>query len=344
MLKVTPREALRLVSQTRVLPLELATLEAESVRESLRSQGLEVSLVDVPPTTSRCGVHPALTGDRACDVCQRLVCPLCAPLCPECERRAASAARWKRLRVAVLLTILIGVAGFGVVRQHQRDRRAEWSRPLRVSVTLVAPQPPDPAVLAAWQAGLSDLDAWFTAEAERHALPLPAPVHFDLAPVAVEAEVSLPPEAASGGWLRDSQAALELRSELKALADRGRAKGRFDVQLVVALRNDGAHRVEGLGEAGGSIGLVDGTIADTAVSLELVALAHELLHCLGAKDAYDEQGHALPRGLVDPEAGYPQQFAEVMVGEVPLAPGKGRVPKSLDEVRIGAATAKEIGW
>jgi hypothetical protein len=41
---------------------------------------------------------------------------------------------------------------------------------------------------------------------------------------------------------------------------------------------------------------------------------------------------------------YPQARAEIMVGELPLAPGRGRVPESPDEIGIGPETAREIGW
>jgi hypothetical protein len=33
-----------------------------------------------------------------------------------------------------------------------------------------------------------------------------------------------------------------------------------------------------------------------------------------------------------------------MVGEVPIAPGRGRLPESLEELRVGPLTAREIGW
>jgi hypothetical protein len=33
-----------------------------------------------------------------------------------------------------------------------------------------------------------------------------------------------------------------------------------------------------------------------------------------------------------------------MVGEVPSAPGAGRTPASLDELRVGDATAAELRW
>jgi hypothetical protein len=344
LLQVTPREALRLMEVTRVLPFELDAAGVEGACTALRKHGLEVQPVEVPPTSSRCPAHPSLTGDLACDDCRTLVCPLCAPYCLACTARRASRARWKRGRVAVLLVVLFGVAGFGALRQRALARRTEWTRPLRVSVTLASPGTPDPSVIAAWRDGLASLDAWFRNEAERRGLRLEQPVHFELAPVTVEGDVPLPPDAARGEWLSQSQAALSFRSRLEAIAARGAAQGTFDVQLVVALRERAAHRVEGLGEAGGTVGLVEGNAGDTELTLELVAVAHELLHCLGAKDAYDEHGHALPRGIVEPELGFPQRFAEVMVGEVPLGPTEGRVPKSLGEVRIGDQTAQEVGW
>ena len=218
-----------------------------------------------------------------------------------------------------------------------------WARPLKISVVLVSAQPISAEVNRAWAEGLEALDAWFAGEAKRVGLPLGAPVHFELAPSTVLADAPKPAEQ-SGRFLEDSEQALSLRSQLTALAAHGNAPGLFDVRLVVALREGAGHLVEGAGEAGGTIGLVEGTSGDTQLTLELTAVAHELLHCLGARDGYDANGHALPRGLVEPELGFPQHFAEVMVGEVPLAPGQGRNPKSLDEVRVGDETAREVVW
>lgn len=44
---------------------------------------------------------------------------------------------------------------------------------------------------------------------------------------------------------------------------------------------------------------------------------------------------------MEPAAGDPRCFAEVVVGEVPLSATEGRVPASLDDVRL---VEKEIGW
>jgi hypothetical protein len=339
LLQVTPREALALLSEARVLPAELDEATAAATSDTLRRHGVTVAAIEVPRSTSRCTAHPSLTGDAPCEDCRTLVCPLCLPFCRACLARREKATRWKRMRVAVLLTLLVGIATWGALRQRKLERRTEWKKTLRISVVLVSTEPVAGDVTAAWERGLEDLDTWFREEASRRELPLEVPVHFELAPKPAIAEVPSEPEAGASDW-RD---AIALRSKLKSLAESGHP-GLFDVRLIVALRKNDTRRVEGMGEAGGTIGLVDGNAGDTELTLELVALAHELLHCLGAQDAYDEQGHALPRGIVEPERDFPQRFAEVMVGEVPLAPGQGRIPRSLDEVRIGDETAREVGW
>jgi hypothetical protein len=104
---------------------------------------------------------------------------------------------------------------------------------------------------------------------------------------------------------------------------------------------------EGVGEDGGEVGLVRVAVGNGQPTLALTALAHELLHCLGATDKYDAAGHALlPQGLAEPGLSpqLPQRRAEVMVGEVPLGPGKGRLAESLEELAVGPQTAAEVGW
>jgi len=100
-----------------------------------------------------------------------------------------------------------------------------------------------------------------------------------------------------------------------------------------------------VGADGGELGLVRARVDGPDATLALTALAHELLHCLGATDKYDAEGHALlPQGLAEPERALPQRRAEVMVGEVPLAAGRGRLPETLDELAVGPLTAAEVHW
>jgi hypothetical protein len=41
---------------------------------------------------------------------------------------------------------------------------------------------------------------------------------------------------------------------------------------------------------------------------------------------------------------YPQRFAEIMAVKRPLSPTEARMPDSLQDERVGPATAREIGW
>jgi len=80
----------------------------------------------------------------------------------------------------------------------------------------------------------------------------------------------------------------------------------------------------------------------------LVVIAHELLHTLTATDKYDlSTGLPIyPDGYAEPDKQprYPQSFAELMGGYVPLKESKSAIPKSLDQTLVGEKTAREIGW
>jgi len=77
-------------------------------------------------------------------------------------------------------------------------------------------------------------------------------------------------------------------------------------------------------------------------------IAHELLHTLGATDKYDLQTNQprYPDGFAEPGTipRYPQRFAELMAGRIPVSAQEAKIPESLKEVLIGPATAAEIGW
>lgn len=80
----------------------------------------------------------------------------------------------------------------------------------------------------------------------------------------------------------------------------------------------------------------------------LVILAHELLHTLNASDKYDLNSTLpiYPDGFAEPDKTplYPQNFAELMGGRVPISEAEVKIPKSLKQTLIGDKTAREIGW
>lgn len=98
----------------------------------------------------------------------------------------------------------------------------------------------------------------------------------------------------------------------------------------------------------GRVGRVN-LFGDNAYSKQnLVILAHELLHTLTASDKYDLQTTlpAYPDGFAEPDKlpRYPQDFAELMGGRVPISETKAEIPINLSQTLIGKKTAREIGW
>jgi hypothetical protein len=347
--------ARRLLAEPRVLPRELDEAEAERLVVALRRQGVTCERVPVVGHASAvCGAHPSLSAELPCEECRALVCVLCQgregrALCERCSARRVRRARAKALRVAVLLGVLVGLVLWGVSRQRARDRRLAWERPLEVAVVLLARGEVTPGVREAWEEGLGRLQDWAAREAGRYRADLRQPVRFVLVgPVSGgDFRFEAPEDTA---WARLRQAH-RWSTALAAVDEEAGVSSRpWDARIYVLLEDveQGESRlVEGLAEAGGTRGLVRGVRGDTALTLELTAVAHELFHCLGAADAYDAEGHArVPEGLVEPgrEPLYPQPAAEVMVGEVPLGEAQGRLPDSLEEVGVGPTTAKALRW
>ena len=341
-LQVGGKDAKRLLKRGLVLPADLTLDDANALRKTLAHWGVMSEVVDVPRTNARCEAHPTLTPDVICPHCQRAVCVLCESGCQVCEATLARQRKWKRRRVIVLVLVLLVVAAGAWLRVQGLSRRNLWIRPLQVSLALVSEGEVRASVEDAWRTNLSVLEAWFAREAQHYGLNLPNPVEFKLVPGVKRSTLPSTPES-TGSFIVD---AVNARAFSERLAELAAREG--DIRLVIFLGDGGgASRVEGVGEQGGIYGLVAASAQDTQINLELMALVHELLHCLGAADAYDTEGHAeFPQGFVEPDRSprYPQEFAEVMVGEVPTAVGAGRLPSSLSEVRIGPATAKSIGW
>jgi hypothetical protein len=79
-----------------------------------------------------------------------------------------------------------------------------------------------------------------------------------------------------------------------------------------------------------------------------VVIAHEILHTLGATDKYNVATLAplYPMGYAEPYRAprWPQEFAEIMAGRIPVSAQDFEMPVSLDEVLVGDATAAEIHW
>jgi len=261
----------------------------------------------------------------------------------EAERRRT----FRRVRVLLWLAAPLGAAGYSYSVRRERGQRRTWDRTLAVRVVLLAADPasPEAALLAA---SLPALAGRLADEALRHRGPGPAPFAFAAqGPVAWKDPLPLGP--AEDSLLARVRHALVLWSTLRRIDEAaGPVEGPADARVYVQVERAAAGPrsfAEGAGALGGEVALVRTGVGAGDVGLALSAIGHELLHCLGATDKYDAAGHARePEGLVEPGRAGAQRFAEWMVGEVPVGPGRGRLPDSLSELAVGEVTAREIGW
>jgi len=261
--------------------------------------------------------------------------------------RAPGASRFRRIRIALLLVLLLFTAAWGVHTAYHRRARGSWDRPLEVGLVLLSPGGDVDA--ERWRAGAAALAARIDEEMARWRGPGGEAFHISVVgPVRFAGKLPLAP--ASGGLLARARHALDVWTTIQEI-DRaaGGEAGGFDLRVFFRCAlgpENGLGFAEGSGAVNGEVALVNGSCHGD-LSLPLQAVGHELFHTVGARDRYDGSGHARdPDGLADPERvpRYPQSHAEWMVGEIPIAPGRGRLPESLREMQVGAATAREIGW
>jgi len=255
----------------------------------------------------------------------------------------------KAVRVAMLLLVLAVVALWAVGRTRQRRARTTWQRPVAVAVLVLGDA--SPVALGALRRTLEQLGSRLDAERARlaPAAARGAPAAFTFEVVGPLHPARLPPTEPPGPSPLDRAGhALELwRATRAAHAEApGFDPDTVDVRIYLVAVPGGGRFAEGLGEAGGEVGIVRADLAGDPL-LAATAAVHEVLHALGASDKYDAAGHAVePAGLAEPglTPRYPQRLAEIMVGEVPLGPGAGRLPSSPAELGLGPVTAGEIGW
>lgn len=257
-----------------------------------------------------------------------------------------------RIRVGILLTILVGLILFAWGDARSRAARNDWSRTLDVAIVLVETGPTgsiDGDVEARLRDRADTLASTLDEEMRRYRDGSP-PFSFQIFPVQAEG-LHPPPPPDDEGIVAAARYTWELHRFTSHLDDvAGLAEKRFDSRIYLLaspIANARRKSVEGLSQEGGRVGLVEVELDASMVDFALFVVAHELLHTLGAVDTYDASGEPrAPEGLADPERVplYPQDAAEVMARHRAIAVGRSVPPERLDELRVGASTARAIGW
>ena len=252
---------------------------------------------------------------------------------------------WRRLRIIVLLLILLVVA---LNTYFDRVYSTDWNTPVRVAGFPIPAD--DSAVTGQYISRLAGdafqpIETFFEQEAKEHGLQMERPIRLTLAPPVTHQPPALEPRASALSVLLWS---LRMRYWAWRVDDPPGAAP--DIKLFVlyhdpAISPSVPHSV---GLQKGLFGVVH-VFADAGMKgSNDTVIAHELLHTLGATDKYDLRSNqpAHPDGFAEParEPLYPQSFAELMGGRIPVSSVESTTPESLQQVIVGAKTASEIGW
>lgn len=252
---------------------------------------------------------------------------------------------FKRLRVIVLLLILIIVI-FSTV--SDRIYSTDWDNPLRV---VVLPINGDGSVAAEQfvqrlsAENLRPLESFFATAARDYGIELEYPVRFALGPTIRK----LPPMIEPGaGVPRVMLWSLRLRYYAwRVTSDLVGPKPDISVFVLYHDPQRSPSLPHSLGLQKGLIGVVNAFAEREMAGSNDVILAHEVLHTLGATDKYDADNLPVhPHGFAEPEREplYPQRYAEIMGGRIPITAQEAEIPAALRQVRVGPQTAAEIGW
>lgn len=251
---------------------------------------------------------------------------------------------WHKLRIAVLLLILATV-----IQQNWLEKNTlDWKNNFYVAIYPVNAD--GSAEVSQYLQTLSREDfeplaAYFAEEAKPYDLGLRRPIELQLGPVVNK----IPPAPPTSASIPDTML-WSLQFKYFAWKNSPKVNVRPDIRLYLLYYNPKTSPRLSHSTAlnKGRIGRVN-LFGDRSYSQQnLVIIGHELLHTLNATDKYD-LATTLPRypeGFAEPDKSplYPQDFAELMGGRIPLNEQKAVIPKSLDHTVIGEDTAREIGW
>jgi hypothetical protein len=252
---------------------------------------------------------------------------------------------WRRLRIVVLLLVLLFVA---LNTYFDRVYSTDWNIPLRVAAYPINADgrlATERYMRQVANDGLQGVEAFFDEEARQYGLQMERPIRITLLPTLARQPPPLEPRASGLGVLLWS---LRMRYWAWRVAEPAGAAP--DIKLFILYHDPAVSPSvpHSVGLQKGLFGVVH-VFADAGMKgSNDTVIAHELLHTLGATDKYDLRSNqpAHPDGFAEPdrEPLYPQSFAELMGGRIPVSSSESTTPESLQQVIVGAKTASEIGW
>ncbi|HEV7433014.1 MAG TPA: hypothetical protein VGN77_08215 [Steroidobacteraceae bacterium] len=252
---------------------------------------------------------------------------------------------WRNIRLTILVGILFFVALGSWLDQH---RSTSWENTVRVGAFPVTGDAS--AVAASYVAALNvgqlqPVSEFIAREAHRYGVPIEEPIHMALYPALASAPPVLDNRAGIFARLLWSLRLRYYRYNSTGTVSRSRPQiALFLVYHDPALTPVLPHSV---GLQRGLTGVVHLFATPSQDGQNAIVTAHELLHTFGATDKYADGGTPLyPSGYAEPlrVPRFPQRYAEIMAGRVPLNADRQEMPDDLSQTLVGPTTAREIGW
>ncbi len=258
----------------------------------------------------------------------------------------AQATALTRLRQLLMIFILFCVA---LGTYLTRSRSTDWDQPLWVTVFPIngdGSVQTDKYIDTLSRKSFTSIEEFMVTEATRYSVDIALPVRIDVG-VPIKSRPPLPETDASP--LSVALWSLQIRWwAWRVTSDQ--PGPRPDIKLFLVYYDPDTHPelAHSLGLQKGMLGICN-VFSDRAMAgSNKVVAAHEMLHTLGASDKYAgvDSLPVFPIGYAEPDRDplYPQRYAEIMGGRLPVSAQQAKIPTGLRNVRVGAATALEINW
>lgn len=251
---------------------------------------------------------------------------------------------WRMIRISVLLIVLATMT-----KQIFLDKAdLDWEDNFYVALYPINADGSDQVAQYIKTLAKEDFEAmesFFAEEAARYNVGIRRPVAVELGK-----EVELVPSPPPNNGSVIQTMLWSLRFRLFAWNNSPQVPVPPDIKLYLLFYDPETHHALNHSTAlnKGRIGRVNLFGSRSYTKQNLVITAHELLHTLTATDKYDlASGQPVyPDGYAEPDKQprYPQYYAELMGGYVPVSESKHKIPESLNQTLIGHKTAREIGW
>lgn len=251
---------------------------------------------------------------------------------------------WRILRTSVLLIILATVVRQAYIEKADLD----WNDNFYIALYPVnadGSRKVDDYIKALKRDDFEEIEVFFAQEAAHYQLGMRRPIAIELGEVVDQMP---PPPPVEGSVIQNMLWSLRFR--WFAWKNSPKVPVKPDIRLYLLFYDPDTHQTLQHSTAldKGRLGRVNLFGNQSYAKKNLVVTAHELLHTLSASDKYDLlTGQPIyPDGFANPDKQplYPQDFAELMGGYVPINVAEKKIPLSLDQTLIGPKTAREIGW